>query len=221
MEPKANPEGINEIPTLDEGAERAESQAEDDPVTATRVDSRDRVYETVLDLTPEQKQIVADLRASKHAQNWSEILAKYADQYHIEDFISLIPVLGDGATNIVCGLFLLYHAKKAGLDWKGFSKIVLLQLGDFGTGVFPVLGDAADFAFKANQWSTYEFIKRTEALCDQARKAGIPEEEIQILLKESEAVKKRNDKIANIGGGVASVAGGQIKKRKLREIPEG
>lgn len=183
-------------------SESPEIQEIGDPISATQAESRDRVYETVMDLTADQRQILTDLRAAKHAQNWAELLAKYADQYHIEDIISLIPVLGDGATNIACGLMLLYLAKQAGLNWKGFTKIVLLQLADFGAGFVPVIGDAADFGFKANQWSTYEFIERTEELCKQARDAGIPEKDIQALLGEAEKIKKRNFKIAKITSGI-------------------
>ena len=144
-------------------------------------------------------------------------MAKYADRYHIEDFISLIPVLGDGATNVICGLILIYHAKNAGLNWKAFAKIILLQLADFGTGAMPIFGDIADFKFKPNEWSTYEFITRTEELCNKAREAGIPEKEIRILLKKAEEDKKRSDKIAQAGGGVASLANNMIRKKRRAE----
>jgi hypothetical protein len=129
-------------------------------------------------LTPQQKTIVEKLNSAKNSEQRVRIFATIADDIGLDPLISLIPELGDAGSSIVSGVYLLYEAKKAGLGATSYLKIIGLQVADFFAGAIPVVGDIADYFFKANKWSSSSFKKKTQELVMQARKAGVPEEEI-------------------------------------------
>ena len=131
-----------------------------------------------INLTPQQKEIVQRLNAAKNSQQRVEIFATIADDIGLDPLISLIPELGDAGSSVVSGIYLLYEAKKAGLGASSYIKIIGLQVADFFAGAIPVAGDIADYFFKANKWSASSFEKKTKEIVEEARKAGVPEDEI-------------------------------------------
>jgi hypothetical protein len=133
------------------------------------------------ELTPQQKEIMEKLRAAKSSEERVKVFAKFADDIGLDPLLSLIPELGDAGSSIVSGIYLLYEAKKADLGVGAYLKIIGLQAADFAVGAIPVLGDVADYFFKANKWSAKSFEQQTEELVAKARKAGVPEEKIQKL----------------------------------------
>lgn len=144
------------------------------------------VYETPKEereaqLSPEQKKILEQLKTAKNSEERVKLFAKVADDIGLDPLISLIPELGDAGSSIVSGLYLLFEAKKAGLGTFAYLKIIGLQVADFAVGAIPIVGDVADYFFKANKWSAKSFEAQTEELVVKARKAGVPEEKIAQL----------------------------------------
>lgn len=141
-------------------------------------------------LTPQQKAIVERLNAAKNSEQRVKIFATIADDIGLDPLISLIPELGDAGSSVVSGLYLLYEAKKAGLGATSYLKIIGLQVADFFAGAIPVVGDIADYFFKANKWSSSSFEKKTQELVKEARKAGVPEEEIAKITASADKLPK-------------------------------
>ncbi|MDL0432239.1 DUF4112 domain-containing protein [Marinobacter sp. TBZ242] len=66
-----------------------------------------------------------------------------------EPLIGLVPVLGDFAGLIMSG-YVLLEAQRAGASSRVKVQMVRNMLIDFVGGLIPVVGDAFDFAWKAN-----------------------------------------------------------------------
>ncbi|MDR0649869.1 MAG: DUF4112 domain-containing protein, partial [Candidatus Peribacteria bacterium] len=49
--------------------------------------------------------------------------------------------------------YLLYEGYHLGLSFRDTLKILGYQTADFAVGAIPILGDIADYFFKANKWS--------------------------------------------------------------------
>lgn len=66
-----------------------------------------------------------------------------------EPIIGLVPVLGDFAGLVMSG-YVLVEAHRAGASTRVKGQMVRNMAIDFVGGLVPVIGDAFDFAFKAN-----------------------------------------------------------------------
>lgn len=151
------------------------------------MEARERVKkEAEAELTDQQKAIMEKLQAAKGSEERVKVFAQIADDIGLDPLLSLIPELGDGASSIVSGVYLLMEAKKAGLGPMSYLKIIGLEAADFAVGAIPVAGDVADYFFKANKWGAKSFEAQTKELVEKARKAGVPEEKIQILMQKAE-----------------------------------
>jgi hypothetical protein len=133
------------------------------------------------ELTPQQQEIMSRLKSAKSAQDRVDTFATLADTYGLDALISLFPELGDLGSSGVAGLYLLYEAKNVGLSRTSMLKIVALQAMDVAIGAIPIVGDVADYFFKANKWSASSFEKQVESIKKEARKNGVPEDEIAKL----------------------------------------
>lgn len=133
------------------------------------------------ELTPKQKEILEQLRKAKGSEERVKVFATIADDFGLDALVSLIPELGDAGSSIVSGIYLLMEAKRAGLGKGAYLKIIGLQAADFAAGAIPVLGDAADYFFKANKWSGKSFEAQTRELVEKAREAGVPPEKIAMI----------------------------------------
>jgi hypothetical protein len=70
-------------------------------------------------------------------------------RFGLSALVDLIPVAGDTATAII-GLYPIYVAQKHGLG-KAVIVRMLMNLGvEWGVGLVPVVGDAADIFLRAN-----------------------------------------------------------------------
>ena len=67
----------------------------------------------------------------------------------LEPIIGLVPVVGDLA-GLVTSLYVLLEAQRAGASARVKGQMVRNMLIDFFGGLIPVIGDAFDFAWKAN-----------------------------------------------------------------------
>lgn len=137
-------------------------------------------------LTDQQRKALEELRIAKNSEERVKVFAKVADDIGLDPLISLFPELGDAGSSIVSGLYLLFEAKKAGLGTMDYLKIIGLQGADFAVGAIPVIGDVADYFFKANKWSTKSFESKTKDLMEKARKAGVSEDKIQQMMLSAE-----------------------------------
>lgn len=138
------------------------------------------------ELTPQQQEIMDKLRAAKNSEERVKLFAVIADDVGLDPLVSLIPELGDAGSSIVSGIYLLMEAKNAGLGAGAYLKIIGLQAADFAVGALPILGDAADYFFKANKWSGKSFEDQTNELIEKARQAGVPEDKISKLRQGAE-----------------------------------
>lgn len=67
----------------------------------------------------------------------------------IEPLIGLVPVLGDFA-GLMMSCYVLLEAQRAGATTQVKRQMIRNMLIDFFGGLIPVIGDAFDFAWKAN-----------------------------------------------------------------------
>ncbi|NMT64477.1 DUF4112 domain-containing protein [Marinobacter orientalis] len=70
-----------------------------------------------------------------------------------EPLIGLVPVLGDFA-GLIMSCYVLVEAQRAGASSRVKGQMVRNMLIDFFGGLVPVVGDAFDFAWKANARNT-------------------------------------------------------------------
>ena len=142
------------------------------------------------ELTQEQLEIIERLEKAKNSQERVRTFAKLTDKYGLDAIVSLIPELGDAGSSVVSGIYLVFEAKKAGLQGSDYLKIIGLQAADFFIGAVPLAGDAADYLFKANKISSKLFAKKVEEIKEEAKNAGIPEEEIARIDQEAGRLPK-------------------------------
>lgn len=169
---------------------------------------RDKLrMEVEAELTPLQREIMAKLRAAKSSEERVKVFGKFADDVGLDPLLSLVPALGDAGSSIISGLYLLFEAKKADLGTGAYLKIIGLQGVDFAVGAIPVVGDVADYFFKANKWSAKSFEKQTEELVEKARKAGVPEDKIQQLTESAARLPQLAGKGVEMYGKLNKLAG--------------
>jgi Domain of unknown function (DUF4112) len=151
-------------------------------VTEESTKQREKMRQEVeTKLSPEQQEILEKLRKATGSQERVKLFATFADDFGLDALVGLVPELGDAGSSIISGVYLLMEAKRAGLGATSYLKIIGLQAADMAVGAVPILGDAADYFFKANKWSGSSFEKNTQDLVEKARAAGVPEKDIQIL----------------------------------------
>jgi len=186
---------------IESGERSVDRQEARETVGQKATEARERVSKEVeSELTPQQKEIMEKLRAAKNSEERVKLFATIADDIGLDPLLSLIPELGDGASSIVSGIYLLMEAKAADLGGMAYLKIIGLQAADFAAGAIPVLGDAADYFFKANKWSSKSFEEQTREIVDKAREAGVPEDKIQILLQKAEKWPQLATKAVGLAG---------------------
>ncbi len=157
-------------------------------------------------LTLQQKKALEELRIAKNSEERVKVFAKVADDIGLDPLISLVPALGDTGSSIVSGLYLLFEAKKAGLGTMDYLKIIGLQGADLAVGAIPVVGDVADYFFKANKWSAKSFESKTKDLMEKARKAGVPEDKLQQMMLSAERWPQLAQKAVGLYGKLKSAS---------------
>jgi len=71
-------------------------------------------------------------------------------KFGLDPILGLIPVAGDAIT-LMIAMRLIHTAQKADIPKSLTQKMLFNVALDFGMGLVPVVGDIADFLFKANQ----------------------------------------------------------------------
>lgn len=66
-----------------------------------------------------------------------------------DSLIGLIPGVGDAASSLL-SLYLVYEARRAGISNRVLMRMLANVGVDLAIGLFPVIGDIADVAYKAN-----------------------------------------------------------------------
>lgn len=79
-------------------------------------------------------------------------------KFGIDPLLGLVPVVGD-LIPFVIAIYLVWVAWAEGLDRSIIIKMALLVLLDFIIGSIPIIGDAADFVFRAHT-KNLEILKR-------------------------------------------------------------
>ena len=126
----------------------------------------------------DRTKILRELEKAKGSEERVRLFADIMDKKGFDAIIGLFPEIGDASSSAIAGLYLLLEANRAGLDKSDYLKIIGLQATDLFVGSVPVVGDIADYFFKANLKSVDLFAERTAALVREATAAGVPEAEI-------------------------------------------
>jgi hypothetical protein len=115
-------------------------------------------------------------RKLRDAQTNVEKFATIMDKYFFglvgfDPIIGLVPWVGDVISGLLC-IWLLIQASRVNMPASERMTILGLAVVDTLIGFIPVIGDAADFFFKAHLWSAGRVnthIEGHRALIDQAR----------------------------------------------------
>jgi hypothetical protein len=141
------------------------------------------------------------LQRAAGAKERATTFARLADRYGLDLLASLVPVLGDAGSSGLAGLYLLYETSQAyegadaGEKMLAYIKVIGLQGVDFFVGSIPIIGDAADYFFKANEIAVKLIFKRKEQqLVDLARDNGVSEQEIAKISKKAERLPQLVEK---------------------------
>ena len=116
----------------------------------------------------EKARMLAKLKQAHSIKEQALLFGKWADDYGLEVAVSLVPGYGDAVASIVCSLYFLYQGLRMNLPIWNIVKILGLQAFDFAVGLMPVVGDGADYFFKANKWSAKLFAQHFEKLTQEA-----------------------------------------------------
>jgi len=73
-------------------------------------------------------------------------------RFGLDPLIGLIPGIGDLASPVFA-LFIIWHAAKLRVPKVVLARMVINALVDAVVGAVPVIGDALDFGWKANEWN--------------------------------------------------------------------
>ncbi|HEY2433839.1 MAG TPA: DUF4112 domain-containing protein [Vicinamibacterales bacterium] len=73
-------------------------------------------------------------------------------RFGLDPLIGLFPGIGDLTTPLLT-MFILWHAARLRVPKVVLARMVLNALIDAGVGAIPILGDAFDFAWRANEWN--------------------------------------------------------------------
>lgn len=162
--------------------------------------------DTRTELQDLQAETLTELAKASSSEERVRTFGRIMDDYGADAIISLFPELGDAASSVGSALYLLCEAKNADLDKKSYLKIIGMQTADFFVGAVPIVGDVADYFFKASKWSVSEFEDRTADLEARARELEIPEEQIALLREDA---KKLPQIIENVLADLPGPTGGE------------
>jgi hypothetical protein len=95
-------------------------------------------------------------RPLARARGWANLLddrfSLFGFRFGLDGLLGLIPGVG-GLVTLAGGAVMLTSAHELGLSGKVKAKIAAYTAVDFFIGTVPLLGDAADFVFKAHKRS--------------------------------------------------------------------
>lgn len=98
-----------------------------------------------------------------------------------EPIIGLIPVLGDFA-GLIMSCYVLLEAQRAGASTRVKRQMVRNMAIDFFGGLIPVIGDAFDFAWKANARNTRLLHEYLEAELQTTPEPAFPWKQLLVII---------------------------------------
>ncbi|MDF0748717.1 DUF4112 domain-containing protein [Marinobacter sp. 71-i] len=98
-----------------------------------------------------------------------------------EPIIGLVPVLGDLA-GLLMSLYVLLEAQRAGASTRVKLQMVRNMLIDFFGGLIPVIGDAFDFAWKANARNVQLLREHLETELNVQKKPAFPWKQFLLII---------------------------------------
>jgi hypothetical protein len=145
--------------------------------------------------TPELTTILSNLESAVSAEKRVQIFATYADTYGLDTVLSLIPALGDGASSVISGVYLLFEAQNIGMSYFDRFKILMHQAVDFaiGTIVPPGFDAPVDYIYQANKFSASQFEDFVSELSKEAIAAGATPEQIAQITNSGRVVASQID----------------------------
>ena len=153
-----------------------------------------KFFENKEKITESAKQdILGILNQSDIVVKRVKLFGKVMDDYGIDAIVSLIPAFWDAGASILSSLFLLYQGQRLWLSWKDLSKILVYQISDVLVWAIPMVGDVADYFFKANKKSAKLFDKHFEKMKQEALKQGVSQSEINQVVANTSAFSKKMD----------------------------
>lgn len=151
-----------------------------------------------------------ELKAARSIEAEVRTYAKWLDDYGLDFLVSLIPEVGDAASSIGSSVFMWVESARAGRkNPLAYVKIAGLEAADFFVGAVPILGDIADYFFKANKWIAKDFTKHRMRLEKEVTEAveatGLSQAQADEIIAQIEAP---GDKLERLG----DVIGKEIEK---------
>lgn len=98
-----------------------------------------------------------------------------------EPIIGLVPVLGDLA-GLLMSLYVLLEAQRAGASTRVKLQMIRNMLIDFFGGLVPVVGDAFDFAWKANARNAQLLRDHLETELNVQKKTAFPWKQFFLII---------------------------------------
>ena len=142
-----------------------------------------------------KKRLLNQIKKALKTEERVIMIGGLIDKWGIDPIVGLMPFMGDIGAEAIMLPYFLCEAVKLGLSRKYISNIIAWQCKDMGTGLMPVIGDIADMFYKGNKMSALEFQKWTNELILKAKRAGVPEDEINALVLESREFSKKSTKL--------------------------
>jgi hypothetical protein len=137
--------------------------------------------------------LLEDLERAVSAEKRVQIFATYADTYGLDAVLSLLPAMGDGASSVISGVYLLFEAQRLGMSYFDRFKIFMHQAIDFaiGTVIPPGFDAPIDYAYQANKFSASHFEDFVEELSQKAIQAGATQQEVNAILNAKRIVSQQ------------------------------
>lgn len=98
----------------------------------------------------------------------------------LEPIIGLVPVLGDLA-GLIMSFYVLLEAQRAGASAQVKQRMVRNILIDFFGGLVPIVGDAFDFAWKANVRNTQLLREHLETELNMQQEPRFPWMQLMVI----------------------------------------
>lgn len=131
-----------------------------------------------------KRHLLRELERAKNAEARVQIFAHVVDVWGLDAALGFFfPEIGDLGVAGVSWAYLSVEAYKAGLSKTDAARIAFYQLLDFAIGAVPIVGDFADYFWKANKKSAALFEQRRKEVVEEAIKAGVPQEEVNRILE--------------------------------------
>lgn len=141
------------------------------------------------ELSPALRKDLEELGKLRGSAERIKCFAKIMDTYGADALVGLFSGWGDFLSSLVSGVYLtleFMHSAGDNTTTTDYLKIIGYEALDFAIGSLPLVGDAADYFFKSNEYVAHSFENRTheleQKLIAKMQKDGMSEPEITSCL---------------------------------------